>query len=222
MLIVDDVPQNIRVLELALRGDYEVTATTSGEDAIELIASAESDNMLPDLILLDVMMPEMDGYEVCEILKQNPRTRNIPIIFITAKNEEEEETKGFDLGAVDYITKPCSLSIVRARAKTHLDLKLHRDHLEYLVRARTAELKESHDELEQRVAERTDELIAANTRLKDEIKKQEISINLAKNILKLVNDPVSVCNRFLPHDHVLIIRQHGKKCARDVNRVICP
>ncbi|OQY59184.1 MAG: hypothetical protein B6245_07995 [Desulfobacteraceae bacterium 4572_88] len=211
VLIVDDAPQNIRVLELALRGDYEVTAATSGKDAIKLIASAESDNMLPDLILLDVMMPEMDGYEVCEILKQDSRTRNIPIIFITARNEEEEENKGFDLGAVDYITKPCSLSIVRARAKTHLDLKLHRDHLEYLVRARTAELKESHDELEQRVAERTDELMAANTRLKDEIKKQEISINLAKNILNLVNGD-SPRYLSLSNDRLLFINALSVPC----------
>lgn len=204
VLIVDDVPQNIKVLELALREDYEVIAATSGEDAIELVFSPDQ----PDLILLDVTMPEMDGYEVCEKLKQDPRTRNIPIIFVTARSEEAEETKGFDLGAVDYITKPCSLAIVRARVRTHLDLKLHRDHLEDMVRARTAELtesneklqeevagrkqaqselKKSHDQLEQRVAERTDELLKTNSRLKDEIKKQEISINLAKNILKLVN-----------------------------------
>jgi diguanylate cyclase (GGDEF)-like protein len=86
----------------------------------------------PDLILLDIMMPEMDGYEVCRRLKADFRTKNIPVIFITAMNQEEDETKGLEIGAVDYITKPFSMAIVKARVRTHLELKRHRDMLENL------------------------------------------------------------------------------------------
>jgi len=119
ILVVDDMPINIQVLARALKSDYHVKIATNGFTAIEIANSEEQ----PDLILLDIMMPDMDGYQVCENLKDNKQTRDIPIIFISAKNEVENETKGLELGAVDYITKPFHLAIVKARVKTHLDLR---------------------------------------------------------------------------------------------------
>lgn len=125
ILIVDDAPENIDILGNALT-DYKRSAALNGEKALQ---RAMSDNP-PDLILLDVMMPGMDGYEVCRRLKAEPRARDIPIIFVTAKGEVEDETLGFALGAVDYITKPISLPIVQARVKTQLMLKLAREKLQ--------------------------------------------------------------------------------------------
>jgi sigma-B regulation protein RsbU (phosphoserine phosphatase) len=118
ILIVDDTPGNIKVLHNLLREDYALSVATSGAGALEI---AFSDNR-PDLVLLDVMMPEMDGHEVCRRLKADPRTHDVPVIFVTAMSEVEDETKGFGLGAVDYITKPIRPPIVEARVATHLEL----------------------------------------------------------------------------------------------------
>lgn len=128
ILIVDDAPENIKVLNEALKTDYKISFATNGKEALRIAANEAS----TDLILLDIVMPGIDGYEVCKRLKADERTSNIPIIFITAKNEEEDETRGFELGAVDYITKPFSKAIVKARVRTHLELKRHRDILENL------------------------------------------------------------------------------------------
>ncbi len=126
VLIVDDAKANINVLAELLRMDFKIRAVTSGEKALEI---AFSDNP-PDLILLDVMMPGMDGYEVCKRLKGSAQTKGIPIIFITGKVSEEDEIYGFNLGAVDYITKPFSEVVVKVRVGTHAELKRHRDFLE--------------------------------------------------------------------------------------------
>lgn len=126
ILIVDDAKANINVLAELLRADFKIRATTSGEKALEI---ALSDNP-PDLILLDVLMPEMDGYTVCKKLKESSQTRDIPVIFITGKVSEEDEIYGFTIGAVDYITKPFSPVVVKARVNTHAELKRHRDYLE--------------------------------------------------------------------------------------------
>lgn len=128
VLIVDDVPMNIKILGDALKTDYTVRFATDGAKALDIAASASP----PDVILLDIIMPGMDGYEVCRALKAEKETRNIPVIFITAMTQEEDETKGLELGAVDYITKPFSIPIVKVRVKTHLELKRHRDLLEQL------------------------------------------------------------------------------------------
>jgi len=128
ILVVDDQPANIMVLGEALKNDYQVKLATNGLKGLEI---ASSDNP-PDLILLDIVMPGINGYDVCIKLKQDLHTQKIPVIFITAKDQEEDETKGLDCGAVDYITKPFSLPIVKARVKTHLELKKHRDILEDL------------------------------------------------------------------------------------------
>lgn len=143
ILVVDDEPVNIMVLSDLLKSDYRVIAAKSGEQAI---ARTQGD-IAPDLILLDIMMPDMDGYEVCRTLKSNPDTASIPVIFITAMNEEVDEEKGLKAGAVDYITKPISPAIVQARVRSHLALKVAQDSL-----ARQNEI------LEEKVQERTEEL----------------------------------------------------------------
>ena len=128
ILIVDDEKVNITVLVALLEDDYDIIVAKSGEMAIQRANS----EFQPDLILLDVIMPGMDGYTVCHELKNQSSTKNIPIIFITVKGTEEEETKGLAMGAVDYISKPFSPSIVKARVANHIELKRQRDLLESL------------------------------------------------------------------------------------------
>ncbi len=119
ILIIDDTPANVKSLLKALKNpDYKLFVATNGTDALEIIASN-----IPDLILLDIVMPIMDGYEVCKKLKANKATENIPVIFITARDDDEDEELGFEMGAVDYITKPINSSTVQARVKTHLKLR---------------------------------------------------------------------------------------------------
>jgi len=125
VLIVDDAPDNIALLSALLRGTYRVKAATTGEKALAIAAGDDP----PDLVLLDIMMPGLDGYEVCQRLKRNPATADIPVIFLTAKSEYNDEEKGLELGAEDYITKPPSPAIVLARIRTHLRLKAVRDFL---------------------------------------------------------------------------------------------
>ena len=122
ILVVDDTPANIKILADLLRKDYLLSVATSGADALEIAASEDR----PDLVLLDIMMPEMDGYEVCQRLKADPKTQDVPVIFVTAMSEVDDETKGFSLGAVDYITKPIRPPIVQARVAAHLELALAR------------------------------------------------------------------------------------------------
>lgn len=142
VLIVDDTPDNISLLKAALVEEYSIKVATRGMKAIEIARA-----MPVDLILLDVMMPEMDGFETCRRLKADPLTRSIPVIFITARGEIDDEAKGFACGGVDYITKPISACIVRARAKTQLALYDQNRALESRVLERTAELKESRLEI---------------------------------------------------------------------------
>lgn len=143
ILVVDDTPANIKILHDLLRMQYSISVATNGADALERAHSEIS----PDLILLDIMMPGMDGFEVCQRLKSAEETASIPIIFISARGDIEDETKGFEVGAIDYITKPFSPPIVTARVKTHLDLKLAHDHLEELVTERTQELEKAYSDL---------------------------------------------------------------------------
>ncbi len=138
VLIVDDTPQNISLLNAALMDEYFIKIATSGLQAIDICLS-----MPIDIILLDVMMPEMDGFETCRRLKDNPLTSSIPVIFVTARGEIKDESMGFACGAVDYITKPIQSAIVRARVRTHLSLYDQNRTLERLVRERTAELNVS-------------------------------------------------------------------------------
>jgi phosphoserine phosphatase RsbU/P len=119
LLLVDDVPANIKIVKSILKDLYKIHAATSGAKALELAKVTPP----PDLILMDVMMPEMDGYEVCTQLKLDQETRDIPVIFLTGQTHVEEETRGFDVGAVDYIHKPFSPAVVKARVQTHLALR---------------------------------------------------------------------------------------------------
>lgn len=122
LLVVDDQPTNIQVLYQILSDDYQVLMATSGEQALLVCASKR-----PDLVLLDLVMPEMDGYQVCQRLKADSASRDIPIIFVSAQTDAAVEEMGFDLGAVDFISKPINPRIVRARVKTHLMLKAQSD-----------------------------------------------------------------------------------------------
>ncbi len=144
VLVVDDTPENIDVLKGILSDSYRVKAAIDGEKALKICAKSP-----PDLILLDVMMPEMDGYEVCRRLKADSATRSIPVIFVTAKNEVEDETHGFLVGGADYITKPVSPPLVRARVNTHLALYDQNRALETQVRERTQEIRELNREIEE-------------------------------------------------------------------------
>ncbi len=139
ILIVDDEPANIDLLVECLKDDYNVKAATRGERALRIARSGEP----PDMILLDIMMPEIDGFEVCRQLKADLSTRHIPIIFITAKIGLDDEIKGLELGAVDYITKPISPPIVQARVHTQLALYDQNRVLDGKVREQTAQLHET-------------------------------------------------------------------------------
>jgi CheY-like chemotaxis protein len=124
ILVVDDTPANIDVVKEILFPDYHIQAAINGPSALDLIAKKK-----PDLILLDVMMPDMDGYEVCRRLKDNKQTRSIPVIFLTAKDHVEDEARGFKIGAADYIMKPVNPTILIARVATHIALSDHRKQL---------------------------------------------------------------------------------------------
>lgn len=129
VLIVDDDPTNIRVIGQQLKSDYQVKATTRGMDALEI---CQSDNR-PDLILLDVQLPDVDGYTLCRLLKSDEKSCGIPIIFLTAQDDNKEEAYGLSLGAVDYIRKPFDVRLVQARVHIHLELKKKTDLLEKLA-----------------------------------------------------------------------------------------
>lgn len=142
VMIVDDTESNIDILLETLGDAYNVSVAMNGPSALKIVETRP-----PDLILLDIMMPEMDGYEVCRRLKANPKTRSIPVIFATAMSDIEDEAKGLELGAVDYLTKPLSPIIVSARVRNHLELKLAKE-----------ELESQNEVLEQKVLERTRQL----------------------------------------------------------------
>jgi CheY-like chemotaxis protein len=125
ILLVDDAPANIQVAREILKDAYKTRVATSGAKALELVKTSPP----PDLLLLDVQMPEMDGYEVCRRLKADRSTQEIPVIFLTAMTEADDETKGFGVGAVDYIHKPFSAPVVLARVQTHLNLRETREQL---------------------------------------------------------------------------------------------
>jgi len=137
ILVVDDTPLNISVITGALKDTYRTKVATNGPKALAIAAADEK----PDLILLDVMMPEMDGYEVCRRLKADPTTREIPVIFLTAQTEAEDETRGFEVGAVDYVHKPFSPAVMKARVHTHLALRETREKLAQQLLAIQKELE---------------------------------------------------------------------------------
>jgi PAS domain S-box-containing protein len=157
ILVVDDNPENVHLLVNHLQAQYEVICTTSGKEALEIVFSDDR----PDIILLDIMMPDMDGFEVCSRLKANAETWSIPVIFITALGQEVDETRGLNLGAVDFITKPFSIPVAKARIEAHLRLKEEMDHritlarkleelnrnLEARIQIKAAALEQAHEDL---------------------------------------------------------------------------
>lgn len=146
ILVVDDTPENIDVLVGTLKQDYHVKAAIHGEMALKIVHASP-----PDIILLDIMMPGIDGYEVCRRLKADYTTRHIPVIFITAKIGVQDELQGLELGAVDYITKPISPPIVKARVKTHLALYDQNRELDRMVHVKTQQLHETRLQIIQRL-----------------------------------------------------------------------
>ncbi len=141
LLVVDDSPENIHELIEALKSDYQIQVATCGAKALAAVTGETP----PDLVLLDVMMPDMDGYEVCRQIKAMPQGNRIPVIFVTVVDAVAEKVRGFDLGAVDYITKPFDVAEVRARVRNHLELARLRRFLEDLVASRTALLELSEE-----------------------------------------------------------------------------
>ena len=123
VLVVDDSPDGLQILNEVLKRDYDVRLARGGEQALQAAVQKPQ----PDAILLDIMMPGIDGYEVCKRLKANAATKDIPVIFLTAKNDIEDAQRGFDLGGADYITKPVLPPVVLARIHTHIALKLARE-----------------------------------------------------------------------------------------------
>lgn len=142
ILIIDDEVTNISVLNELLQPHYNVLFAKDGKTGIKIASSTSR----PDLILLDIIMPDLDGYQVIKLLKSDEYTSKIPVIFITAKGLEEDEAKGFELGAVDYITKPFKPVVVKARIKSHLELKRHREFVEWMLKERTKELQQMEKE----------------------------------------------------------------------------
>ncbi|QNP58539.1 response regulator [Paenacidovorax monticola] len=143
LLVVDDEPTNLQVLRLVLQADYRLLFATDGERALAIARQQR-----PDLVLLDIMMPQLDGYAVCRALKADPATAPIPVIFVTALTDSQDEARGFEAGGVDYITKPVSAPVVRARVRTHLSLvrldELRETRLQIVQRlGRAAEYKDN-------------------------------------------------------------------------------
>lgn len=173
VLVVDDEPNNLKLLKQILSAHYRLAFAPNGPIALEIVQKVQ-----PDLILLDIMMPEMDGYEVCQRLKADPRTQNTPVIFVTAKSDEDDEAKGFAMGAVDYITKPISAPIVQGRVKNHLELKQAREYL-----------KCQNEILEVRVEERTREILELQQvefELRSAKERIDYELNLAAQIQKSI------------------------------------
>ncbi len=159
ILIVDDTPANIDVLGGILAQEYDISVAISGHMALDIVYSGDA----PDLILLDIMMPEMDGYEVARLLKSNQATSHIPIIFVTAKIDDADEAVGFEAGAVDYIRKPVNAPITLARIKSQLELKRYRDRLTHMVEKKTDQVKHS----EKALAEEQQKLTQVQGDLRD-------------------------------------------------------
>jgi sigma-B regulation protein RsbU (phosphoserine phosphatase) len=174
ILLVDDSPENIDLIGDILKQTYNIKVALSGETALKI---ARSDNP-PDIILLDIMMPNMDGYEVCQRLKSDTQTHDIPVIFVTSMGDTEDETKGLEIGAIDYIAKPINSGIVKARVKNHLELKEAREYL-----------KNQNEILESRVKERTRQILELQRvefELRSEQEKVEKELNIAAQIQKSI------------------------------------
>lgn len=197
IVIVDDIPNNLRVLsEILSNENYRVRPTTSGVMALETIKAS-----LPDLILLDIKMPDMNGYEVCKRLKENEQTRDVPVVFISALDETTDITNAFAAGGVDYITKPFASAEILARVKTHINLRsagldLERNNKE-LKEAREA-LKKINENLEKKISARTRDLTASNQKLQNEVTEHKKT----ETLLKLDEERLEALLKLNKMDHL--------------------
>ena len=219
ILIVDDESTNLRFMRDILKNDYVLAFARSGEEALQYAEHR------PDLILLDIIMPGMDGYAVCENLKSNPNTKDIPIIFITVMDGEKDETKGLELGAVDYIAKPFSSAIVHARIKNHLSLKWHRDELlnaNAVLEIKVEALKKAEEQQERQ--ERRAQTIHANrlttlgemaTGMVHEINQPLAAISLMSTVLKKAFQMKQVCDEDFCDG-----LEHINNCVKRISRII--
>ena len=219
ILIVDDTQRNIQVLgSILMKEKYQISVAKNGLEALKVVK-----NVMPDIILLDIMMPELDGFETCKRLKESDKTKDIPVIFLTAKIETEDIIKGFELGAVDYITKPFNSKELLVRVNTHLDLKYAHEKIkksEQILRAKNDELNQQNEEIqsinealnEQKglVEERNTELNAQNeeiTTQRDQLSDQNKSINesilYAKRIQTAVLPRQAYIDELLPENFIL-------------------
>ncbi len=223
VLIVDDMPTNIRILSETIQNDYEVLFARSGQKALEL-----AEFNLPDLVLLDIMMPDMDGYEVCRRLKSDEKTKDIPVVFITALHEEDDEKRGFDLGAIDYITKPFRSAIVKARVRTHLELKLHRDRLEQVIKEcklAEDEIRRLNNQLEERVIKRTAELKDAQDEIISKEHKSELAdittgtLHNVKNILNSVKVSSEAIGKILSGSAIAGLKNANEVLRNNINNI---
>jgi DNA-binding response OmpR family regulator len=184
ILLVDDVPQNIQILHQILdMGEYSFAIATSGKETLHMVGKK-----LPDLILLDIMLGDIDGFEVCEQLKKNPETATVPIIFLTAKVGVEDKVKGFKLGALDYITKPFEDAEVVARVHTHIQLKKSID----FIKEYNQQLKESFGEMQKSYQE----LMDSHEELVEREKRSAVK-TISANATHEMNQPITVIQGYL-------------------------
>lgn len=198
VLVVDDIPENIDVLAGSLASDYRTKVALNGLDALSIAASEER----PDLILLDVNMPDMDGYEVCKRLKSDKKTMEIPVLFVTAMDDEKDELKGFNAGAVDYITKPVCVPIVKARVQAQLELKKYREEAkkQNQILKENIGLKEDVDMILRHDLKSPlniflwapDMLIAEGNLTNDQIETLQIMKKSTYNMLNLINNSINL------------------------------
>lgn len=231
VLIVDDIPKNIELAANILRTkNYNVTYAKSGLSALQKIESIDF-----DLILLDIMMPEMDGFEVCRKLKENEKTRDIPIIFVTARTETENVVKGLEMGAVDYVTKPFNAEELQARVRTHLDIRRKIVELEQIseqLRQRQAEQEETIQNFENQKNQDSGSFIPSSTseddlellRKHDEQKKEVDNITLfyelRSKLDKLILDKSPVARMEIKHIKEMISNLFIDKSNQEFHRAL--
>lgn len=175
ILIIDDEQLSRDLLKLALESDYHLLFAASGQEALDLLAHEQ-----PDIILLDIMMPDIDGYDVCKRLKANPAYKDIPVLFITCLNEKEDESYGLELGAADYIVKPYNNGIVKLRVKNHLQIKQQRDMLAHHARL----LQDANDELAMEILERR-RIQTEHERVIAELRDTAVKVNTLSGLLPI-------------------------------------
>lgn len=198
ILLVDDIPQNIQILhEILSHHNYSFALAASGKETFMVL-----EKKIPDLILLDIMLDDIDGFEICKRLKENPRTAEIPVIFLTARVRLEDKVKGFQLGAVDYITKPFEEAEVIARVKTHLELKQASD----IIKRYNKQLETANKELSEKnrqIFEQKRELEESYRQLQEsqdeiiELEKQNTIMAMAVTTNHELNQPLTVMQGYL-------------------------